>query len=211
MSMLDALNPAKNGRDTHKAAPIPERLRKNQKIAIITDDKVEDTEFFYPYYRLTEAGYDVDVITAEGGKFEGKHGLGLQDSKSINEVNPADYVLLYLPGGKAPASLRDNDQVLAFVREFADSAKPIAAICHGPQILASAGLLKGKQVAAWPELREEMEKAGAIFVDEALVEDGQFITGRMPGDLHRHLCGVLDYLSGKKSTADSRSNRPRAA
>lgn len=193
MTMLSGKEQEK---DSHAVVPIPDRLQKNQKVIIITADKVEDIEFFYPYYRLTEDGYTVDVVTPTGGKFEGKHGLGLKNTMSIDEAKPDDYALLYLPGGKAPAELRKNDKVINFVKNFARSGKPIAAICHGPQILISAGLVNGKQIACWPEVAEELEEAGGIYVDEALVEDGQFITSRMPGDLHRHLYGVLQYLKG---------------
>jgi len=211
MSVIDKLTGKNNQeKDTHAVASIPERLKKNEKAIIITGDNVEDIEFFYPYYRLTEEGYTVDVVTPEGGKFEGKHGLGLKSSKPIKDVRPSDYVLLYLPGGKAPAELRKNAAVLNFVKEFAKSGKPIAAICHGPQILVSADLIKGKQLAAWPEVGKEIEKAGGIFVDEALVIDGQFITGRMPGDLHRHLYGVLQYLQGNISNT-SRDKRKSSA
>jgi len=210
MSVIDKLTGKDNQeKDTHAVAPIPERLKKNEKIIIITADNVEDTEFFYPYYRLTEEGYMVDVVTPDGGKFAGKHGIGLKNSKSIKDVRPGDYILLYLPGGKAPAELRKNAAVLNFVKEFARNGKPIAAICHGPQILVSAELVKGKQLAAWPEVAKEIEKAGGTFVDEALVIDGQFITGRMPGDLHRHLYGVLQYLQGNisnKSRAERKSS-----
>src|SRR5579884_2897725 len=103
-------------KDSHAVAPIPDRLKRNEKVIIITADNTEDIEFFYPYYRLTEEGYTVDVVTPQGGKFEAKHGLGLKNTKSIGEVKPEDYVLLYLPGGKAPAELRKNDKVLAFVK-----------------------------------------------------------------------------------------------
>src|SRR5690606_29942295 len=139
-------------------------LRKNQKVLIITADKTEDTEFFYPYYRLTEAGYTVDVATPKGGKFEAKHGLGLQDSKSIDAVRPQDYALIYIPGGKAPAELRKNDAVIKFVKDYALLGKPIAAICHGPQVLISANLAMGKQMACWPEVKDELEAAGGRFV-----------------------------------------------
>ncbi|MEJ0010520.1 MAG: DJ-1/PfpI family protein [Alphaproteobacteria bacterium] len=142
-------------------------------------------EFFYPYYRLTEAGYDVEIFTEKGGKFEGKHGLGLNETKPIGQADIEDYALLYLPGGKAPAELRKNEKVVSFVRAFGATGKPIAAICHGPQLLIAADLVRGREIAAWPEIRDEVEKAGATFIDEALVEDGQFITGRMPGDLPR--------------------------
>lgn len=181
--------------DIYKAVAIPERLRKHKKIVIITGDKVEDLEFFYPYYRFNEEGYDVDVVTAEGGKFSGKNGIELQDSKSINDVKPDDYELIYLPGGKAPEKLSENEKVIKFVRDFAKTKKPIAAICHGSQILAAANLVRGKKIAAWPEIRDEIEEAGGIFADESLKKDGQFITARKPGDLHRHLNGVLNYLS----------------
>ena len=189
------MNFGKDEIDMHAAVAIPERLRKNKKIAILTDNEAEDIEFFYPYYRFNEAGYDVDVITSKGGSFECKNGLGLQKTKAIKEVNHDDYELLYLPGGKAPAKLRKNDMVLDFVKRFAASGKYIAAICHGPQILAEAGLISGKTIACWPEIKNEITDAGAIFADEALKEDGQFITARRPGDLHRHLWGIFDKLN----------------
>jgi len=184
-------------KDNYKASPIPEILKKSERIAILTDNKVEDLEFFYPYYRFNEEGYKTDVITIKGGSFEGKHGLVLQDSKSIDEVNFKNYTVLYLPGGKAPQKLRENEKVLDFVRGFVSANKIIAAICHGPQILISAGAVRGKKVTAASEIKDELEKAGAIFVDEALQQDGQLITSRKPGDLHRHLYGVLKYLKDK--------------
>lgn len=196
--------------DTHRVAPIPERLKQIEKIAILTADKTEDTELFYPYYRLTEAGYTVDVITPKGGKLEAKHGIILNDTKSIVQVDPASYALLYIPGGKAPAELRKNEQILAFVKEFARSGKPIAAICHGAQVLITAGLVAGKQMACWPEVAKELEEAGGRFIDEALVVDGQFITARMPGDLHRHMAGVIDCLNGELAMG-SRTERKQAA
>ncbi|MFM9890794.1 MAG: type 1 glutamine amidotransferase domain-containing protein [Rickettsiales bacterium] len=200
-----------NDIDNYAPAPTPERLQRPEKIAILTDDKTEDLEFFYPYYRLTEEGYHVDVITPEGKSFEAKHGLGLKKTKALADVDPREYALLYIPGGKAPASLRKNEAVLEFVRAYAIGDKPIAAICHGPQILASAEMLAGKDIAAWPEIRDEIAEAGATFVDEALVIDGAFITARRPGDLPRHLCGVLDVLQQRSSEHPSKTSRASAA
>jgi protease I len=197
--------------DSHLVAPIPDRLMKNQKVIILTADDTEDIEFFYPYYRLTEEGYTVDVVTPEGGAFQGKHGIGLKHTKAINEVIPEDYVLLYIPGGKAPAELRDNIDVINFVTDFAKSNKPIAAVCHGPQVLISAGLVQGKQMATWPGVAKELEEAGGTFIDEALVEDGQFITARMPGDLPRHLYGVLQYLKGNVANQARATRRATAS
>lgn len=155
---------------------------------------MKDLEFFYPYYRFNEEGYEVDIITEDGGSFEAKHGLGLKESKSIDNVQANNYDLLYLPGGKAPEKLRENEKILKFVREIVNSGKIVASICHGAQILISAGVVKGKKIAAWPEMKEELEKAGVEFADEALQKDGNFITARKPGDLHRHLAGVLESL-----------------
>ncbi len=183
-------------KDILKAAPIPERLKKAEKILIITADNTEDLEFFYPYYRLTEEGYQVDVATIKGGSFKAKKGYEFKETKSIKDVTPGDYALLYIPGGKAPAELREHADIISFVKTFASSGKPIAAICHGPQLLVTAGLLKGKKVAAYPGIKDELTEAGAIFSDEALAVDGQFITARVPGDLHRHLCGVINALQG---------------
>jgi len=197
-------------KDIYAPALIPARLLKNERVIILTADKTEDLEFFYPYYRLTEEGYTVDVVTPEGGKFEGKHGIGLSDTKAIADVQAVDYDLLYIPGGKAPAELRKNEKVLRFVKEFALLGKPIAAICHGAQLLIAADLVRDKQMACWPDVADELKEKGGIFVDEALVEDGQFITARMPGDLHRHLYGVLQYLKGNIST-ESRSTRKSSA
>lgn len=207
MSLFGTSNSEK---DTHAVVPIPERLKKNKKVVILTADKTEDVEFFYPYYRLTEAGYDVDVVTPEGGAFEGKHGLGLKNTKAIKDVRASDYELLYIPGGKAPEALRKNDAVLGFVKEFAATGKPIGAICHGPQVLISAGLVKGHQMAGYNGIKDELEEAGATYVDEALVECDQFITGRLPSDLHRHLYGVLQVLEGKAGEKPSAAKRSAA-
>ena len=211
MSLLDSITGKDQQPDSYQPAPTPERLRKNERVLIITADKTEDLEFFYPFYRLTEEGFQVDVATPKGGSFEAKHGLGLKETKSIETVRAEDYALLYIPGGKAPAELRENEKVLSLVKQFASSGKPIAAICHGPQVLISAGLVQGKQMACFSEVKAELEEAGGKFVDEALVEDGQFITARKPGDLPRHLYGVLDYLVGRDGSQKNRRTGAQAA
>ena len=132
--------------------------------------------------------------------------MGLKSTKSMDEVIASDYALLYIPGGSAPAELRKNDKVIAFVQEFARSGKPIAAICHGPQVLVTADVIRGKKITCYQEVKEEVESAGAIYSDEALAIDGQFITSRVPGDLPRHLCGAMDALQGKTAI-----KRPTAA
>jgi protease I len=194
MGILNALSSV--DKESYKAAPTPARLKRAERVLILTGDDTEDMEFFYPYYRLMEEGYSVDVATLEGGEFAAKRGFGLKESKKASTIRPEEYALLYIPGGKAPQSLRDDQDVLKIVREFARQGKPIAAICHGAQVLISADIVHGRQIACAEDVREELEEAGGRFIDEALVEDGQFITARKPGDLPRHLSGVLNVMQG---------------
>lgn len=164
-------------------------------VLIVTADNVEDLEFFYPYYRFVEEGYNVDVATPKGGEFKGKNGYGLPGTWKIADVNPADYDLLYIPGGKAPAELKKSKETLELVKTFARSGRPVAALCHGPQVLAAAGLIRDKSVAAWPEIQDELEKAGAVFRDEKTVVDGQFVTARWPADLPSFMRSVIGRLA----------------
>lgn len=183
-------------KDMMKAAAVPSRLQKAEKILIITADNTEDMEFFYPYYRFLEAGYHVDVAIPEGTSFKGKNGYAFKQAIPLEQVNAAQYALLYIPGGKAPAALRKDLKAIEIVLQFAQMGKPIAAICHGPQLLIEAGLVSGRKMSGYDGIKEELEEAGAQYIDEALVIDGQFITARLPGDLHRHLCGVMETLQG---------------
>jgi len=167
-------------------------------VLIVTGDKVEDLEFFYPYYRFIEAGCKVDVATLKGGDFKGKHDIGLTQSLKIEDVSADNYQLLYLPGGKAPAKLKDEKTVVELVRDFVASGKPIAAICHGPQILAAANVISGYEIAGWPEIEDEIKNAGAIYANAETVVDGQFITARWPADLPMHLKRTLEILESTK-------------
>jgi protease I len=175
---------------------------------MLTADNVQDLEFFYPYYRFTEEGYRVDIATPKGGEFAGKKGMGLPNSKALADIDEEDYELLYIPGGKAPEALKKNPEALSLVRRFAQQGTPIAAICHGPQILAAAGLIKGRSIAAWPKIEDEITAAGADYVNAATVVDGQFITARWPGDLPSHLAITLDILQkaqSRKATPEKRA------
>lgn len=172
-------------------------------VLFLTADKTEDLEFFYPYYRLIEAGFKVDVATPDGGAFKGKQGLGLKNTRKIADVRADDYELLYIPGGKAPEELKKTDEALQLVRDYAATGKPIAAICHGPQVLAKADVISGRQIAAWPEVEDELKEAGATFVNQETVTDGQFMTARCPADLPSHLAKIMSVM--KKSSGSTSS------
>lgn len=163
----------------------------SRKIAILTADGTEDQEFFYPYYRMIEAGFAVDVFTPDGGEFKGKNGAGLKETTAVSDADPSEYALLYIPGGKAPEALKKEEDAVSLVQEFCETGKPVAAICHGPQLLAKANVINGKQIAAWPECQDELEEAGAEYCNEACVKDGQFITGRWPADLPHFTAEML--------------------
>ena len=192
--------------DIYKAHPVG--YGDSGAVLILTADKTEDIEFFYPYYRFLEAGYRVEVVTPGGGEFKGKHGSGLKDTKDIRDIDPGDYDLLYIPGGKAPEKLKKEVDALQLVMQFFESGKPIAALCHGPQLLAASGVAQMRRIAAWPEVEGELTDAGIIYVNEAAVVDGPFITARWPGDLPAHLAKTLEVL---QSAGHSASRMPGAS
>ncbi|MCC5932482.1 MAG: type 1 glutamine amidotransferase [Cyclobacteriaceae bacterium] len=158
-------------------------IAKTKSILIITDQNYNDTELLYPLYRFVEEGYNVTVATLKGGEIAGYNSAGLKSTTPIQDVDVTKFDALYLPGGRAPAQLREHDIVINAVKHFAEHNKPIAAICHGPQLLAKSGLLQGKQVTAFHKIKDEMLAAGGNYVDQPVVKDGNILTSRMPGDL----------------------------
>jgi protease I len=170
------------------------------KVAILTADKVEDVEFFYPYYRFVEEGYDVDVLTLTGEKVTGYKGLALSTGVSpVKGAKPADYDMLFIPGGLAPGEVRKNEDAISFVQQFADSGKMIGAVCHGPQVLVTAGLVKGRQMTSWREVAQEITDAGGEYKDAPVVEDGQFVTARKPGDMPLEMNRIFERLDQSRA------------
>lgn len=155
---------------------------------VLTTDGFEDSEFNYPLYRLREAGYDVDVATPDGESVEGKHGYEREADFAIDEKRPSEwgdeYDLLVVPGGDAPEALRTEAPTAAdVVRAFDEKSKPIAAICHGAQLLISADVIEGRDVTAYWTLEVDVENAGATFHDRETVVDENLVTARHPDDL----------------------------
>ncbi|MFB2554866.1 type 1 glutamine amidotransferase domain-containing protein [Herbiconiux liangxiaofengii] len=185
-------------------AAIRENARPLGRIAILTADRVEDVEFFYPYYRFTEAGYDVDVLAPDGIEVTGYKGLALRTGvQPIIGARAADYDALFIPGGLAPSELRELPEALAFVSDFAATGRLVGAVCHGPQVLISAGLANGRRMTSWKDVAPEVRAAGAEYVDEPVVEDGQFITARKPGDMPLELARFLERLAEEKNEGAS--------
>ena len=154
-----------------------------KRILIISADKFEDTELLVPYYRLKEAGHEVTVSSIRKGKIVGKHGYEVKASHAAPDVDPAAFDALVLPGGKAPGVLREHPDVQDIVRHFMEQRKPVAAICHGPQVLISAGAMGGRRATSYESVRKEVEAAGAAFEDKEVVVDKNLVTSRKPSDL----------------------------
>jgi protease I len=153
------------------------------KALIISADNFEDSELLVPYYRLKESGVEVTVASLTRGKITGKHGYEVTVDKTFDEVNPDDYAILVLPGGAAPTEVRKEPKALEIARSFFDRNKPVAAICHGPQILISAGLLQGRHATCYLSVADELKEAGALYEDREVVVDANLVTSRQPADL----------------------------
>jgi len=154
------------------------------KIAMIVGPGFEDSEFRKPFDQLEAAGHQIEVLGSEPGRVEGKRGdEAVTVEAAAAARDPSDYDALVIPGGRGPENLRTDADVVAFIRNFADTGKPIAAVCHAPQLLIEAGLAAGRTMTSWPSVKHELLDAGARWVDEEVVRDGPFITSRKPDDL----------------------------
>ncbi len=173
------------------------------KIAIFTEDLYEDIEFWYPYYRLKEAGHR-PVVIGSGRKdsFHGKHGIPNHVDMSIADARPSDFDAVVVPGGYAPDKMRLHPEFAQFVRLMHEEGKLVASLCHGPWVLASAGILSGRKVTCWPSLKDDMMNAGARYIDQEVVVDGNIITSRKPDDLPAFMSEIIRHLgSGREAQA----------
>ncbi len=150
---------------------------------ILAADGFEDSELLVPMYRLEEEGFRVEVATPLGQKVAGKHGYEVAGTTDLSRVRPDDYDLVVIPGGRAPETVRLDEGAVACVRAMFDRGKIVAAICHGAQVLVSAGAVRGRKLTCWQGIRDDVKAAGANFRDEEVVVDGNLVTSRMPQDL----------------------------
>lgn len=175
-----------------------------KKVAIVVDDYFEQAEFTGPRDALLEAGADITVISTEGGKIHGLNhveaGDTFQADLSTAEANPDDYDALVLPGGAVNAdNLRMDEDVQNWVRTYMDAGKPVAAICHAPWVLVSAGVAEGKQLTSYHTIQDDMRNGGAEWSDEEVVVDGNLITSRNPDDIPAFNREIIKALSEDSS------------
>ena len=155
------------------------------KIAFIIDEMFEDSEFQVPYERVKEAGHEPVVIGLEANKqLEGKKGdVTTTTEIAASDVNPGDFAALVIPGGYSPDKIRTDQAMVGLTKAVHDAGKPVAAICHAGWMLAEADIVRGKTVTSWPSIKTDLVNAGAEWVDQEVVEDGNLITSRKPDDL----------------------------
>lgn len=167
----------------------------------ISADQFEESELTAPVSALRLGGVEVDVASPGGGTITGKEGTAIASDLDVTEVDPNDYELLLLPGGRAPAALRQHPTVLDLARHWMDADKPVAAICHGPQILISAERVHGREMTCYASVAEELQAAGAHYHDEPVVTDGKLVTSREPGDLPMFITQLLRVLDVASTAA----------
>ena len=167
------------------------------RVLIVSADNFEDSELLVPYYRLKEEEIEVDIASMRKGKIRGKRGYEVEVDKTLEEVRSRDYDLLILPGGKAPEAIRKEEEAVKIAKDFFEENKPVSAICHGPQLLVTADLLKGRHATCSKSVAEELEDAGAIYEDREVIVDGNLITSRQPSDLPAFLRETMNMLKNK--------------
>ena len=167
---------------------------KGKTAALILADEFEDLELFHPLYRLQEEGISTVVIGLTKEPVKGKKGYWITPNASIDEVNSGNFDFLVVPGGKSPEKLRLNNEILRFVKDFDRQGKPIAAICHAGQVLASAGIVKNRTLTCVAGIRDDMINAGAHYVDQPVVVDGNLVTSRVPSDLPEFARAMIEVF-----------------
>jgi protease I len=171
----------------------------NHKVAILTEEGFEQVELTSPKDALEAAGAEVDVISPKSGRIkawnETNWGIEINVDKQLNMVSPDDYDALVLPGGVLnPDKLRQNKDAVAFVSAFLDEGKPVAAICHGPQMLIETGMIGGRTLTSYPSLQTDLKNAGAHWIDQDVVVDNGLVTSRTPADLDAFNRKVIEEI-----------------
>ena len=165
-----------------------------KRVAILVEDDYQVHEFWYPYYRLQEAGAEVRVI-GTGKESYSSHGYPVTPNLNAADARVDDFDAVIIPGGYAPDKMRRSREMVAFVHDMDAAGKPVAAICHAGWMLVSAKIVKGRNATCFYSVRDDLEAAGAQWSDRPVVVDGNLITSRVPGDLPEFCKAVISALS----------------
>ncbi|BCU66666.1 glutamine amidotransferase [Sulfolobales archaeon HS-7] len=169
------------------------------KVLFIIGEEFEDIEVLYPFYRLIEEGFTPVIAWKQAkSKVEGKHGYAVTSDIAFTEVRPEEYAALVIPGGRGPERIRNLQEVKEITRKFFELKKPVAAICHGPQVLISAGTVKGRKLTAVSSIKDDVIAAGGEYVDDVVVTDENLVSSRHPGDLPFFASSLIKQLKSLK-------------
>jgi protease I len=183
------------------------------RVAILAADGFEQVELTRPRRALLEHGAEVEIISLRPGSIRGMHllipGIKVKVDRTILTADPNDYDGVLIPGGFVnPDFLRQSERVLQFVREFDRSGRPIATLCHGPWVLISAGLVRGRRLASWPGIQDDTRNAGGIWEDRAVVVDGNWVSSRSPMDLLQFNRAIIEHFDPNATARERRFSVP---
>ena len=171
-------------------------MLEGKRIAILVEEDFEDAELVEPLKAMKDAEAKVVVGSGSQESYRGKRGRAtIKVDVTADEVGAEDFDAIIVPGGYAPDKMRLHQPMIDLVRRAHDSGKVVAAICHGPQLLISADIVRGRRVTSWPSVAVDLRNAGANWVDEPLVQDGNLITSRKPADLPRFNKAIIEALT----------------
>ncbi len=165
-----------------------------KKVAILLEDYVEESEFMYPFYRFQEEGWKVTVVAPEVREYKGKNGLKFKSDVAIREGMENEFDVVFIPGGYAPDRLRRNEKILTFVRKMYELGKPVCTICHGPWVLISAGIIKGKKVTGYFAIKDDIKNAGGNYTGAPFERDGNLFTAQDPKAMPLYLKFIIDSI-----------------
>lgn len=168
----------------------------DKRIAVIIDDLFEDVEYSQPAEAFMNADYQLIHVGLKKGKIVigKKRVTKVRIDEAVKDVSVQEFDALLIPGGYSPDKLRADDDAVRFVKDFVESKKPVFSICHGPQLLITAQVLKGRRITGWKSIVQDIKNAGAIFIDQEVVEDNNLISSRSPQDLPAFIKTSLQKL-----------------
>jgi len=166
-----------------------------KKIIILVEQMYNDLEFWYPYYRLKEAGAEVVVVgSGSSEEYTGKSGIPCKADTSAEQISAADFDGIVIPGGYAPDHMRRHPSMVKLVKDLFEAGKVVAAICHAGWMLASADIVKDRSLTSFFAIKDDLVNAGANWIDQEVVVDGKLITSRKPDDLPAFMKAIIEAL-----------------
>ncbi|MCX5703195.1 MAG: type 1 glutamine amidotransferase [Candidatus Omnitrophica bacterium] len=166
-----------------------------KKVAVLVEDYYQVLEVWYPYLRLREDGIQTILVGTGKGEYKSKEGYPAKEELSVKKARAGDFAAVIIPGGYAPDILRRYPEINKFVRDMYKEGKLVAAICHAGWVLVSAGILRGRKVTGFSAIKDDLINAGAKFLDQEVVVDGNLITSRNPYDLPAFCSEIIKKLS----------------